>query len=98
MAKRLKVLSQLFPPSSVIQFRGPLEFIVPVYGLAEQSATWLSGQTLSEPEKEGKGRLTRGQGSFACEEHLFIYCIVFISFLDYFSDTSAVVLLFIFFK
>lgn len=58
-------LPALFSPSLVIQFRGPLEFIVPVYGLAEQSATWLSGQTLSEPEKEGKGRLTRGQGSFA---------------------------------
>lgn len=71
MVKRLKVLSQPHPPPHhtptlpVIQFRGPLEFIVPVYGLDEQSATWLSGQTLSEPEKEGMGRLTRGQGSFA---------------------------------
>lgn len=45
MAKRLKVLSQLFF-SHVMQFRGPVEFIVPVYGLAEQSATRLSGQTL----------------------------------------------------
>lgn len=39
--------------SHVNQFRGLVEFIVSVYGWAEQSAIWLSGQILRGPEEKG---------------------------------------------
>lgn len=67
--------------SHVIQFRGLVEFIVSVYGRAEQSAIWLSGQTLWGPEK--KGRAWHGAWGIVC-----------VAFWDQFLDFKPIFFVF----
>lgn len=60
-----------------MQFRSLAEFIVSVYGRAEQSAIWLSGQTLRGPEKKG-GTWQRGPG--------FVHCCILGSLFFFFVN------------